>query len=75
MKAMTSHLRGQVNVYEAEYRIQAKDGTYRWYYDRGKSLNMIKTGSRYFLRASFLTSPTGNSCNKNWKIKTKFWKK
>ena len=36
MDAMLDHLYGKVNVYEVEYRIQAKDGTYKWYYDRGK---------------------------------------
>ena len=36
MVAMKDHLYGRATVYEAEYRIRAKDGTYRWYYDRGK---------------------------------------
>jgi diguanylate cyclase (GGDEF)-like protein/PAS domain S-box-containing protein len=49
MKAMTSHLRGQVNVYEAEYRIQAKDGSYRWYYDRGKITQYDQNGKPVFL--------------------------
>ena len=36
MNAMRRHLAGDVEVYETEYRIRAKDGGYRWYYDRGK---------------------------------------
>ncbi|MEL1135456.1 sensor domain-containing diguanylate cyclase [Desulfitobacterium sp. THU1] len=36
MDAMLNHLHGKANVYEVEYRILAKDGKYRWYYDRGK---------------------------------------
>ncbi len=35
MENMRSHLRGDSHVYEVEYRIQAKDGTYKWFYDRG----------------------------------------
>jgi diguanylate cyclase (GGDEF)-like protein/PAS domain S-box-containing protein len=36
MDAMRDHLYGKADVYEIEYRIRAKDGKYRWYYDRGK---------------------------------------
>lgn len=36
MDSMLDHLSGRAKVYEVEYRIQAKDGTYKWYYDRGK---------------------------------------
>ncbi len=36
MDAMRNHLNGSANVYEVEYRIQTKDGKYKWYYDRGK---------------------------------------
>lgn len=35
MNAMRAHLYGKNPVYEVEYRIQAKDGSYRWFYDRG----------------------------------------
>ncbi len=35
MNAMRAHLYGKKPVYEVEYRIQAKDGSYRWFYDRG----------------------------------------
>lgn len=36
MQNMLNHLEGKTDVYEVEYRIQAKDGSYRWFYDRGK---------------------------------------
>jgi len=36
MDAMRDHLYGKADVYEVEYRIRAKDGKYKWYYDRGK---------------------------------------
>lgn len=36
MDIMLSHLCGKTHVYEVEYRIQARDGKYKWYYDRGR---------------------------------------
>ena len=36
MDAMRDHLYGKADVYEVEYRIRAKDGSFKWYYDRGK---------------------------------------
>ena len=36
MNAMLLHMQGKVDVYEIEYRIQAKDKSWRWFYDRGK---------------------------------------
>lgn len=36
MNAMRLHLQGKSSVYEVEYRIKAKDGSYKWYYDKGR---------------------------------------
>ncbi len=36
MKAMTDHYTGKNEVYETTYRIKAKDGTYKTFYDKGK---------------------------------------
>jgi diguanylate cyclase (GGDEF)-like protein/PAS domain S-box-containing protein len=36
MQIMRDHLNGKIPVYDVEYRIKAKDGSYRYYYDRGK---------------------------------------
>ncbi len=36
MENMRNHLYGKSDSYEVEYRIRAKDGSYKWYYDRGK---------------------------------------
>lgn len=33
---MKDHMDNFTNVYEVEYRIKANDGTYKWFYDRGK---------------------------------------
>lgn len=36
MKAMTDHYTGKKDVYETTYRIKAKDGSYKKFYDKGK---------------------------------------
>lgn len=35
MDDMRQHLQGNKDAYEVEYRIQTKDGKWKWYYDRG----------------------------------------
>lgn len=49
MDAMYEHLYGEENVYEVEYRIQTKDGKYKWYYDRGKVTQYGEDGEPLFL--------------------------
>lgn len=49
MESMRDHLIGKSLVYELEYRIQAKDGSYKWYYDRGKITQYDKEGNPIFL--------------------------
>lgn len=49
MAAMRDHLSGKNGVYEAEYRIRAKDGTFKWYYDRGKITQYDNSGKPLFL--------------------------
>ncbi len=49
MKAMLDHLHGLADVYEAEYRIQAKDGSYKWFYDRGRITQTDESGRPVFL--------------------------
>ncbi len=36
MQAMKDHLEGRAEVYETQYRIKAKDGSYKVFYDKGK---------------------------------------
>lgn len=36
MQAMRRHLKGEIAVYEAEYRLRTKTGEWKWLYDRGK---------------------------------------
>ncbi|KAF0092594.1 MAG: PAS domain S-box/diguanylate cyclase (GGDEF) domain-containing protein [Fusobacteria bacterium] len=49
MEAMLNHLQGKANVYEVEYRIRCKDGSYKWYYDRGKITKYDEDGKPLFL--------------------------
>lgn len=49
MESMRRHLRGQLHVYEVEYRIMAKDGTYKWFYDRGAITKRDKAGKPLLL--------------------------
>jgi len=48
MNAMLLHMQGQTSVYEAEYRIQAKDNSWRWFYDRGKITQRDSNGKPLF---------------------------
>lgn len=36
MQDMTDHLEGRAEIYETTYRIRAKDGSYKKFYDRGR---------------------------------------
>lgn len=49
MDAMRSHMEGKTSVYECEYRIQAKDGRYMWFYDRGKITQRDARGKPEFV--------------------------
>lgn len=49
MKIMREHLYGKLDVYEVEYRIRCKDGSYKWYYDRGKITQRDESGKPIFL--------------------------
>ncbi|WP_339739398.1 PAS domain-containing sensor histidine kinase [uncultured Sunxiuqinia sp.] len=49
MQNMRDHLQGKTGVYEVEYRIQAKTGEWKWYYDRGKVTKRDSQGKPLFL--------------------------
>lgn len=49
MNAMLNHLYGKAEVYEAEYRIRKKDGSFKWYYDRGRITQYDASGKPAFL--------------------------
>lgn len=48
MDAMKLNMEGKAAVYECEYRIQAKDGTWKWFYDRGKVTQRAANGKPEF---------------------------
>lgn len=48
MADMQKHLQGETDVYECEYRIQAKDGDWKWFYDRGKVTRRDAQGKPLF---------------------------
>ncbi len=49
MNAMIRHIKGETDVYECEYRIQTKDGSYKWFYDRGKITQRDTSGRPEFV--------------------------
>lgn len=49
MQNMSDHLVGKSSVYEVEYRIQTKDGQYKWYYDLGKITERDARGKPLFV--------------------------
>lgn len=49
MQNMRDHLYGKTPAYEVEYRIQAKTGEWKWYYDRGTVTKRDPAGKPLFL--------------------------
>lgn len=49
MQIMRDHLAGKIPVWEVKYRIQAKDGSYKTYYDRGTVTQRSESGEPLFL--------------------------
>ncbi|MDF2947160.1 MAG: pleD [Bacillales bacterium] len=44
MESMRQHVSGKTNAYEVEYRIQTKDGKWKWFYDRGQTIKYDDSG-------------------------------
>lgn len=44
MQAMRDHLEGRAPLYKTMYRIEAADGSYRLFFDRGKIVSRDKNG-------------------------------
>lgn len=50
MQIMRDHMAGEIPVWEVKYRIKAKDGTFKTYYDRGKVTQRAADGTPLFMR-------------------------
>ena len=50
MQMMRDHLDGKIPVWEVKYRIQAKDGSWKVYQDRGKVTERTEDGAPLFLK-------------------------
>ncbi len=49
MQNMRDHLHNKSEAYEVEYRIRAKNGNWKWYYDRGTVTKRTSNGTPLFL--------------------------
>ena len=49
MEDMRDHISGKKKIYETEYRIKAKDGTYKWYKDKGGIIKRQKNGKPHII--------------------------
>ena len=69
-----SHLKGEIDVYENEYRIKCKNGNYKWILDKGKVIEKDANGkpSRIIGTHTDITSLKKNEgqLNKNLQIIT-----
>lgn len=52
MQAMTDHYTGKKDAYETTYRIKAKDGSYKKFYDKGK---IVERNGDTFIVAGVVT--------------------
>lgn len=52
MTAMTDHYTGKKDIYETTYRIKAKDGSYKTFYDKGK---IVERNGESFVVAGVVT--------------------
>lgn len=55
MDAMLAHMKGESPVWEVKYRIKAKDGSWKVFYDRGKITNKMPMVRHFFCQALSLT--------------------
>lgn len=52
MQAMKDHYTGKIDVYETTYRIKAKDGSYKTFYDKGR---IVERNGDTFIVAGVVT--------------------
>lgn len=73
MDEMRNHLKGEVSVWEVKYRIQAKDGTWKVFYDRGKVTQRDKNGAPLLLSGIVFDITEDELQRQDLINKTQYW--
>ncbi|MGP6145555.1 sensor domain-containing diguanylate cyclase [Jeotgalibaca sp. A122] len=74
MDLMTAHLKGEAPVWEVKYRIKAKDGSWKVFYDRGLVTKRDAEGKPLFLSGNVF-DVTVDAFDRQESIqKTRYWK-
>jgi diguanylate cyclase len=71
MDAMVRNMNGEIEVYECEYRIQAKDGSWKWFSDRGKVTQWDDNGKPAFAAGIVFDITEKKEKEKNLEIKNR----
>lgn len=72
MNAMILHMQGKASVYETEYRIQCKDKSWKWFYDRGKITHRDINGKPTFISGIVFDITENKEHELNLKKENKF---
>lgn len=73
MEQMRAHLQGETPVWEVKYRIQAKDGSWKVFYDRGKITQRDANHKPLFL-SGIVFDVTESECSLQEEIqKARYW--
>lgn len=75
MDEMRKHLKGEIPVWEVKYRIQAKDGSWRTFYDRGTVTQRSKDGKPLFLSGIIFDITREEKDLIKWKNDSQYWRK
>lgn len=74
MAEMVAHLRGHVPVWEVKYRIQAKDGSWKVFYDRGKVTQWSDDHKPLFMAGNVFDMTADENQKQELLQKSKFWR-
>ena len=69
---MLLHIQGKASVYETEYRIQCKDKSWKWFYDRGKITQRDINGKPTFISGIVFDITENKEYELNLKKENKF---
>lgn len=74
MDEMRAHLKGSVPVWEVKYRIQAKDGSWKVFYDRGKVTQRSADHKPLFVVGNVFDVTEDEKKKQELLQKSKFWR-